>query len=388
MSTIKVVNVIPQSLSGESAQDSEPNIAVNPANPDQIAITAFTLDPMGGPNAPIFISTNGGTSWSLNTIVPSNTVTGDITPRFGGGDRFYAGILRLPDNLRLNILRSTNFAGAATMTVLVDRSNVDQPYTQAQQVPSGPDAGKDRVYVGINDLALRATTGRTATVETSQDGAAVAAAFVSARVERRGTGTARQNGPQVRPASHPDGTVYAAFYGWRAFGAGGAVTSDIVVVRDDQWGSGANPFSALLDPGDGLAGQRVVTGINFVFNGTLAQERLGGDLSIAVDPANSSIVYLAWCDLQAGVYTMHVRRSTDRGANWSADLKTIPRAKNPALAFNSTGLVGLAYQNVTGSVSAQRWETHLETSSNAFATSSDLVLATVPANAPAAIFLP
>ena len=211
MSNIRVVNIIPQALSGETGQDSEPNIAVNPANPNEIAITAFTSDPLGGPNAPIFISTDGGSTWSLNSNVPSNAITGDITPRFGGGSRFYAGILRRPGNLRLNILRTANFASASTMTVLVDRNNVDQPYTEAQQVPSGPDAGKDRVYVGINDLAQRSTTGRTATVETSQDGAAAAAAFVSARIERRDTGTAGQNGPQVRPATHSDGTVYAVF---------------------------------------------------------------------------------------------------------------------------------------------------------------------------------
>lgn len=45
---IKVVNIIPRSLSGETNQDSEPNIAVNPANPLQIAASAFTPSPMGG----------------------------------------------------------------------------------------------------------------------------------------------------------------------------------------------------------------------------------------------------------------------------------------------------------------------------------------------------
>ena len=77
----------PQSLSGETRQDSEPNIAVNPANPQQIAISAFTPDPMGGPNAPIFISTNSGTTWTLNNIIGSTsatTGTGDITLRTYG----------------------------------------------------------------------------------------------------------------------------------------------------------------------------------------------------------------------------------------------------------------------------------------------------------------
>jgi hypothetical protein len=386
---IKVVNIIPQSLSGEARQDAEPNIAVNPANPAEIAITAFTPDPLGGSNAPIFVSTDGGNSWVLNTIVPSQdatTGTGDITPRFADSGRFYAGILRRPGNLRLNILRSTNFSAPTAMSVLVDRTQVDQPYTQAATVPSGTNAGKDRLYIGLNDFA--ATGGRTATVETSLDAAAASPTFSSARIEKRGTGTAGQNGPQIRPAVHQDGTVYAIFYGWRAFSSASLVTSDVVVVRDDNWGSGSSPFTALKDPGDNLAGRLVATGVQFTWNGSLAQERLGGDLAIAVAPSNSSTVYIAFCDVQSGSYTIHVRRSTDRGQTWSADLKTIGNAKNPSLAIAPSGRVGLAYQRVTGSGSTRRWDTHLELTTDAFATSQDNVLATTPATTPAATFLP
>ena len=77
----------------------------------------------------------------------------------------------------------------------------------------------------------------------------------------------------------------------------------------------------------------------------MGQERLGGDLSIAVDPHNSSIVWIAWCDRVGGAsgtdWTMHVRRSTDRGQTWSDDLRTITNAKNPALAVNSSSVLGL-----------------------------------------------
>jgi hypothetical protein len=386
---VKVVNIIPQSLSGETRQDSEPNIAVNPANTAQIAITAFTPDPMGGSNAPIFVSTDTGATWVLNTIVPSQnttTGTGDITTRFAGSGRLYGGILRLPGSLRLNVLRSANFTAPVVMSVLEDRTQVDQPYTQAATVPSGTDAGKDRVYVGLNDFA--ASAGKTATVETGLDAAAASPTFTSVRVEKRGTGTAGQNGPQIRPAVHTDGTVYAVFYGWRAFSATSLVTSDIVVVRDDNWGKGATPFTALKDPSDNIAGRLVATGVQFTWNGSLGHDRLGGDLSIAVDPGNSSIVYIAFCDVQAGSYTIHIRRSTDRGQTWSADLKTVSNAKNPALAIAASGKVGLAYQRVTGSGSSQRWDTHLELTTDGFGTSQDLVLATTPANTPTPIFLP
>ena len=39
---VTVVNIIPNLSSGETNQDSEPNLAVNPANPQEIVATAYT----------------------------------------------------------------------------------------------------------------------------------------------------------------------------------------------------------------------------------------------------------------------------------------------------------------------------------------------------------
>jgi hypothetical protein len=43
---VSIVNMIPRSLSGESNQDYDTNITVNPANPLQIAASAFSRIPM------------------------------------------------------------------------------------------------------------------------------------------------------------------------------------------------------------------------------------------------------------------------------------------------------------------------------------------------------
>src|SRR6266571_3804497 len=80
---VKVINIIPKSLSDETNNDSEPNLAVNPANPLQIAASAFTPDPLGGNTAPIFISVDGGRTWAINSILPSQIRTADVTLRFG-----------------------------------------------------------------------------------------------------------------------------------------------------------------------------------------------------------------------------------------------------------------------------------------------------------------
>src|SRR4026208_1432039 len=81
-----LVNMIPNSLSGETNQDSEPHLTVNPANALQIIGTAFSPNPGGGHRAPVYASTNGGDTWRVNGIVPSvagSTIgTSDITTSF------------------------------------------------------------------------------------------------------------------------------------------------------------------------------------------------------------------------------------------------------------------------------------------------------------------
>lgn len=400
---VTVVNMIPNGRSGETNQDSEPNLAVNPANPQQIAGSAFTPGAgfCGLNLAPIYVSTNGGNTWAFNCIVPSNAsgLTGDITVRFSGTtNNLYAGILRLPGSFRLNILRTNNFTGPAAMTVLVNRTNVDQPYVQATTV-----GGNDRVYVGDNDLAFSqfsfgpGVSGQTATIDQSLNAATPVPTFNSIRIEARTT--AGQDGPPIRPAVHPDATVYGIFYRWTAtagtFAPFGTITADVVVVRDDAGGTGATPFTALVDPGDGLVGIRVVQNRTVPWANTsqpaFGQERfVGSNISIATDPNNSSTVYIAWADRVGTTdYTLHVRRSLNRGVTWSGDLQTITNATNPALAINNTGTVGFLYQQLTGTGAAQRWKTHLQLTKNAFGTVQDFVLADVPANVPpVGLFIP
>jgi hypothetical protein len=389
---VLIVNMIPKSLSGEANQDSEPTIAVNPANPRQIAASAFTPDPSEGPRAPIYVSTDGGNTWTLNSIVPSTvqdgSATADITVAFGSASNMlYAGILRFPappQGTRLNILRTPNFQSAALMTVLADRRGVDQPYVQASTVSAGSGKGKDRIYVGDNDF--RATGGQTATIDQSLDAASAHPGFKSVRIESRTT--SGQDGPPVRPAVHSDGTVYAVFHSWRSFNdQTGAGTADIVVVRDNNGGTGAHPFTDLVDPDDGKAGVRLVKGARFNFNGFLGLQRTGGDVSIAVDPTNSNVVYVAYNDDQGPTYMLHVLRSTDRGRTWSPELRHVPNALNPALAINSAGTVGLLYQQLSGSGAAQQWVTTLETTTNG-TTWSALTLAQTPANTPPKQFDP
>jgi hypothetical protein len=386
MSAVTVINMTPQSMSGETNQDSEPNLAVNPANTQQMVATAFTPAPLGGTFAPVYVSTNGGTTWSLNTTVPGNGATGtmDITVAFGtGGGVLYAGIIN-GTTKDLNVLRTASFTAASPMTVLEDRASEDQPWTVA--ITAAVDGGtQDRVYIGNNDLSQ---SGPTATVDLSADAATAAApaGFGPHQIEHRAN--AGSDAPPIRLAAHSDGTIYSAFERWASI-SGSDFTFDVVVTRDDSWASGATPFSNLVDSGDQVAGQRVATAQFSKWNDTMGQERLGADLTIAVDPTNSSNVWVGWCDRVGGAsgtdWTVHVSRSTDRGQTWSADIRTITNVKNPSLAIASSGQLGLLYQAYTGT----NWATSLELTWDAWATPAVTVaLHTASASAPVGTFLP
>jgi hypothetical protein len=286
---VRVVNMVPRTRSGETCQDSEPSITVNPENHEQIAASAFTWDNlcnapgspgvpanwwqlgMTGSSAPIYVSLDGGKKWHLRKSVPSTagatTPTGDITlffsrTRAGSTNVLYTGILHAPD-YSMNVLRTQDFRLSTPMTLLDTRTNnVDQPHTQATTVPQGPDAGKDRLYVGFNN-GFSGVNPQSATVDVALDADSATPAFNLTQLETRSTGAAGQDGFANVPAVSRDGTVYIVYYGWRGF-SGGGVSTDVVVARDDNWGSGATPFTALVDS-DAHPGIRVVQGVVLPF---------------------------------------------------------------------------------------------------------------------------
>ncbi len=393
--TIEVVNMIPESLSSETGQDSEPDLTVNPNDPDEIVASAFTLNPTGAAStAPIYLSSDGGATWSLNNIVPSNNgMTGDITVSLSRNNVLYAGILAGGVSPRtMRILRSDAYTGSGTMTTLLSRQQPDQPYTRAYAPLGGARVNDDLLWVAHNDLAVAPPS---ATIEQSPDAEATPppAGLTADRVERRIP--FGQNGPPVRQAIHGNGTVYAA-YTQRTGRNGTSRFGNIVVVRDDAWGHSDTPFADLVDPSDLLPGRLVAIGEEWTFSSNsgpwLGQERLGDRLSIAVDPTDSDTVYLAWVTLSPGAggasSTIHVRRSRDGGLTWSGDLITVDDAPAPQLAVNIRGDVGLLYQQLVELPVGTRWETHFRQSDDGGATWADFVLADTSATVPAAVFRP
>src|SRR5437016_12751343 len=250
---VKLVDVIPASLSGETNQDSEPFLAVQTANPQVMVASAFTPNPVSSTgNAPVYVSQDGANSWVLNAITPVQRMTCDITHAIATGENhprghLHAGTLACVASVTLDESETTDVSSGTAMSVQSTRSNVDQPFVRALAI-----SNSDHIYVGVNDF--NQPNGHTATVDVSVDGGVT---YKSLSIESRTT--AGQDGPSVRPAVAPDNTVYAAFFGWRKFN-GTTATSDVVVVRDDAGGTGPNPFQALRDPSDKLPGRIVVKG--------------------------------------------------------------------------------------------------------------------------------
>src|SRR5213076_49304 len=91
MTSVRLVNMIPNSASGETWQDSEPQVAVNPSNPDEIVATAFT--PASGGNGPLYVSTDRGDTWDFRFVVPGGQPQ-DQSVRFAESGMLYAGTLR------------------------------------------------------------------------------------------------------------------------------------------------------------------------------------------------------------------------------------------------------------------------------------------------------
>jgi hypothetical protein len=195
--------------------------------------------------------------------------------------------------------------------------------------------------------------------------------------------------PPTRTAIHRAGTIYCAFYSYNTPLSPPSPTSlrDVVIVKDLNWGGSSPAFQALVDSNDGNVGVRIATAIpnpwynsNFL-DPAFGNDRYGGgDLAIAVDPKNVDRVYVAYMTgTSASDEALRVVWSSDGGQNWSADVRFVPKAKNPSLAINALGMVGFVYQQVVGA----NWTTVLEVSDDGFISSfTSHVLSSTPTNAP------
>ena len=228
--TVLVVNMVPFAQSSETWQDSEPHLSINPQNQAVIAGSAFTKNPTGALGlAPIYVSTNGGRVWSLCNIVPSeNGFTGDITVAFGGSGKLFAGVLKGGVPLFLNVFRTDSATSSTPMSLLMSRLTSDQPFLTVSRGLGVP----DRLYMGSNDFL--GPGGKTATIDRANAAAGIPA-WSTFRINSRNN--CNQDGPSIRTAIAPDGSVYGVFFRWLAPApckTSVPLPADVIVVRDNN----------------------------------------------------------------------------------------------------------------------------------------------------------
>jgi hypothetical protein len=396
-----LTNMIPLDESDEAGQDSEPFLAVHPNGKLLIGAMYYGQSVAANKVSPLFLSNDNGKTWKLLWIVPPDQVGPQSYCFSGSGKALYGSVAASQGTQGVSVLYTTDPQNGEVMRNISDLSGsgyADQPFVQAcacpikqkanadnQETPTPP-TPVDRIYVGQNYFGRELEAGKTASLRVSVDGGKH---FRLLGLEARSTGSARQDGPSVRPSIAKDGTVYVAFFHWTTK-IGENYSGDIVVTRDNAGAVGENSFRELIDPSDGLPGRIVAGGRIFLFGERLDEQRIGAPLSLAVDPNDSSTVYLAWTDFDRPLKgnVLHLKRSTDRGQTWSADLLTIPSATNPALAVSDDGAVGFLYQQLRVTQSGQRWETHFQKSPDGVGGWTDVTLATFPTGKPARVYDP
>ena len=394
---VSVVDIVPQADSGEANDNSEPSIAVNPANPLQLVAASF-----GPPShSPFFVSTDGGTTWSNFGVLIDSDKTIAWSP---DGSAVLTATLVSPDeplpvgadadeggaDFQLNtysasqselVTSSGNFG--APINNFIGSNQNDQPWLR-----TSPDG---QVYMAYSNLGVADTTHQTASVNVSTDGGFSYPEIISLdRIGGNAGGDVGQDDPAIRLAVSGT-TTYAVFDRWNtrieddAYGE----RHDAQLVVDKSLIGGADDFTAAGAGGNGVqvgpdhinvftrsADTQLSVGLNRI---------AGGDIAIAVDPNNANHVVVAYTDGPgfdgAGAVQLIVAESEDGGTTWSQKYTTseTTRASQPGLAILDDGTIGFLY--VAYDPGTNELSQHLVTTSNDFASTNDITLATETNNA-------
>ena len=224
---INVIDVIPNAASAETGQNSEPSIAVDPLDPNNMISAAFSSTSIvGGVSTPYWISTNGGMTWSGFGSLPS--VDKSLAWRQDGVAALTTTLNPIGANFEINTFQS----GATSFGSAIDTFNpgqrLDQPW-----VRTGPGG---QTYLAYNNLSNAG--GRTASIIISANNGTTYGQQITLETV---TPPGGQDAPSVRQAVNGS-TVYAAFTRWGTPSAaiGGTVFLDSQVVVVKSINSGAS----------------------------------------------------------------------------------------------------------------------------------------------------
>jgi hypothetical protein len=168
-----VSNVDPTLTSTDKFGDSEPAIAINAGNPNEIVITAFSgfnwTNPGTNPpgDAPLWLTTDGGNTWSKDQTIPSPDGVGgkfcpcDQTIDYGRNNELFGSFLTVdPTNIYSGSTANPGDVNSwqwplvkhqATLTDFGAPNNADQPWLLVNPDPFV--STQDNAYVAYDDFS-------------------------------------------------------------------------------------------------------------------------------------------------------------------------------------------------------------------------------------------
>ena len=364
---VVVSNTNPNLVNTDTANDGEPSIAIDPNNPNQIVLSAFSGS--WGANAPVWQSADGGSTWTEQFTVPvppgvpgavncpcdqafdydrSNRVSGTFLTSID----IYSGTTTDPTmpgswNWLLDMM------GMAVRTNSVTTSGIDQPWLLVNRDPAT--STQDNVYVAYDEL--NSNSERVAvSLGTNPPN------FVRDNLSGN-TGGGFVN-PGHRLAVDPNnGAVYSLWQVRTGAGDDGSHNISYRLNRSTDggqtWTLNGNGGGIAVTTADSTQACPAPTGCgmgctNNTFKFGTVNALLGGVLHATVDPTNSDVYYVYGNrDSSTNNNRLAIRRLTSNGMgglNVGAEVFVTGQvqAALPSVAVTSDGTVGVLYSQYDG----------------------------------------
>ena len=344
--------------------DTEPSIAVNPQNPQEIVVVSFSEGWGPGDPAPVWKSTNGGTTWQKVFQLPQPAATS-----FGPGDQkiafSQAGGLHIAELgmgiavPRCMVYRQT--AGGNDPLTAGALFGDDQPHLEIDRSPT---AFLNRLYSPWLDFAQAPE--RSTVADSTNFGVAVTNVGM-------GDNSSFAN-RTTRVAVGQDGRAYVIYKTREGSVGGGFENAHFRVHRSDDGGTTWTAIGAtgVSVHGPGQVQTWFTSSWGNAAKGKVARAR-SSDAWIAVDPGDGDI-YAAFVDRDAsGFGQIYVARSTNGGLNWTSTRATdgTHHSAYPEIAVTANGVVGVLYVDFDDSGAATIFRHRFTQSSNDAATWTD-----------------
>jgi hypothetical protein len=333
--TLKDIAVLAGDMSSTVAHN-EPSIAVNPLNPQQIAVVDFSENWGASSSSPVWKSDDGGNTWrkvaQLPQPVAGQSGPGDQKIAFDRNGQLYIAELAFDSMFNIfDYIYRQNGAADAAMAVGASFGD-DQPHLDIDKA-SGSGC-LDRLYSPWLNTGL--ANNQSNVEDSSNFGAAVTAMAA-------GNNTSFSN-RTTRIALAPDGKAYIVYK--TREGAAGANFENVHfnVKRSDDCGA---TWSALGAGGSSVTGaSQVQTYFTSSFGaGAVTQRARSSDAWIAAHPVSGDL-YVSYVSQDAsGFAQIYVARSTTQGASWTSTRVTdgTHNSAFPEVAVTHHGTIGVLY---------------------------------------------